>query len=248
VADHHLELDFDSNEVTLGQLVSASSVFAQLIREVAKQYAGTDREPVRWLVEVRPGSVKLPVRGVPTLERLSEDEVEEIATAVLDGLVTLDDRPERPKFFSDRALVEAKTLANMTTEQLPITVRNGNKAAPATKRLMTHVDEVLGPPRDSIGTVEGKLQALNTHERPRRFTIYDLLTDRRVDCFFSSRIELDEVLAAVERRVAVTGIIKTRPSGERLSIEAHELRVFPAEEELPTPDEVLGIIPRSESA
>jgi hypothetical protein len=248
VADHHLELDLDSDEVTLAQLVSVSSVFAQLIREVAKEYAGTEKEPVRWLVDVKPGSVRLPVRGEPAVDDLTDDEVQEIADAVLDGLATLDDRPERPPFFTDRALVEAKTLANMATDFLPIAVRNGMRSAPATKRLMTHVDEVLGPPRDSIGTVEGKLEALNVHERPHRFAIFDLITDRRVDCYFGSRIPLDEVLKGVGRRVAVTGILKTRPSGERVAIEAHELRLFPAEEELPKPDDVLGILPRSESA
>jgi hypothetical protein len=106
----------------------------------------------------------------------------------------------------------------------------------------------MGPPQDSIGTVEGKLQALNIHEKPPRFAIYDLLTDRRVECYFTTRIKLEDVLAGVGRRVAVTGLIKTRPTGERVSIEARELRLFPAEDELPTPDDVRGILPRSESA
>jgi hypothetical protein len=84
--------------VTLAQLVSTSSVFAQLIREVAKEYAGTGREPVRWLVDVKPGSVRLPVRCEAVAEDMTDEQVQEIADAVLDGLTTLDDRPERPRF------------------------------------------------------------------------------------------------------------------------------------------------------
>lgn len=243
-----LELDLHAQKVTLGQLVSASSVFAQLLREVAKEYAGGEREPVKWIVQVEPGSVRLPVTPEPTADAFSDKDAEGLVEALLSGIATLDDRPERPPFFNDAALVQAKALANLTTDELPIFVRNGNIAIPATKRLMTHVDEVMGPPRDSIGTIEGKLEALNFHERPPRFAIYDLLTDRRVECFFGTSLSEDDILNAVKRRVAVTGIIKTRPSGERMSIDARELRVFPPEEELPTPDEVLGILPRSDSA
>jgi hypothetical protein len=63
-------------------------------------------------------------------------------------------------------------------------VANARASVHASKRLMTHVDEVIGIPHESIGTVEGKLEALNVHERPPRFAIYDLLTHRRIECYF----------------------------------------------------------------
>src|SRR5438445_133094 len=138
MAVNELELRLDAREVALSQLVSAASVFAALLREVAKEYAGMDRDPISWIVDL--------------------------------------------------------------------------------------------------------------HSKPRRFAIFDVLTDKRVECFFTSHVTLDDVLRGVGRRVAVTGIIKTRPDGERVSVEARELRVFPAEEELPSPDDVRGILPRSESA
>ncbi|OLE15172.1 MAG: hypothetical protein AUI36_38280 [Cyanobacteria bacterium 13_1_40CM_2_61_4] len=248
MAVNELELRLDAREVALSQLVSAASVFAALLREVAKEYAGMDRDPISWIVDVKPGSVALPVKARPRDESLSEKDVPKIVNAVVTGLRTLDDAPKRPPFFNNKALVEAKALANLVTDEFHIAVNNGQLSAEATKRLMTHVDEVMGNPRDSIGTVEGRLEALDLHSKPRRFAIFDVLTDKRVECFFTSHVTLDDVLRGVGRRVAVTGIIKTRPDGERVSVEARELRVFPAEEELPSPDDVRGILPRSESA
>jgi hypothetical protein len=245
---NELQLKLDAPEVSLAQLVSASSIFAALLREVSREYAGSERA-VKWTVEVRSGSVTLPITGRSMSEKLSDQAVPEIVAAVVGGIKTLNERPARPQYFNDQALREAKALANLVNEELPrIAVLNGAVESDATRRLMTHVDQVIGEGRESIGTIEGKLQALNIHEKPPRFAIFDLLTDQRVECYFGEAVELDEVLRGVGRRVGVSGIIKTRATGERFSIEVRSLRVFPAESALPSPDEVRGILRASESA
>ena len=245
---NELQLKLDAHEVSLAQLVSASSIFAALLRQVAREYAGSERA-VKWTVEVRAGSVTLPIRGRSMSDRLSDEAVPEIVAAVVGGMKTLNERPVRPPYFNDQALREAKALANLVNDDLPrISVLNGVAATDATRQLMTHVDQVMGEGRESIGTIEGKLQALNIHEKPPRFAIFDLLTDQRVECYFGTNLDLEEVLRGVGRRVAVSGIIKTRGTGERFSIDVRNLRVFPAESELPTPDEVRGILRIPESA
>jgi len=106
---------------------------------------------------------------------------------------------------------------------------------------MEDVDEIIGPRLERFGTVEGRLEGLLAHRR-RVFYIWESLTNRRVECVFGDRIPLDEVLAAFGRRVSARGLIRTRRTGEKLSVEARELYVFPPEEELPTVDEVVGIL------
>jgi hypothetical protein len=245
---NELQLKLDAHEVSLAQLVSASSIFAALLREVSREYAGSERA-VKWTVDVRSGSVTLPIKGRSTSDRLSDEAVPEIVTAVVGGLQTLNEQPVRPRFFNDQALREAKALANLVNEDLPrIAVMNGEMGTDATRQLMTHVDQVIGEGRESIGAIEGKLQALNIHEKPPRFAIFDLLTDERVECYFGTDVDLEEVLRGVGRRVAVSGIIKTRATGERFSIDVRSLRVFPPESELPTPDDVRGILRMPESA
>jgi hypothetical protein len=245
---NELELRLDAREVSLSQLVSAGSIFAQLLREVAREYSGSTRS-VKWIVEVAPGSVRLPVKGQTTSEKLAQSAVPEIVAAVVGGIKTLNERPVRPPYFNDQALIEAKALANLVSDDLPrIAVNNGTVGSDATRQLMDHVDQVMGEGRESIGAIEGKLQALNIHEKPPRFAIYDLLTDQRIECFFGPTTDLEEVLRGIGRRVAVSGIIKTRGSGQRYSIEVRSLRVFPAESELPSPDDVRGILRLPESA
>jgi hypothetical protein len=245
---NELQLKLDASEVSLAQLVSASSIFAALLREVAREYTGSERA-VKWTVEVHGGSVTLPIRGRPATDKIAAQAVPEIVAAVVGGIKLLNERPARPDYFNDQALREAKALANLVNEDLPrIAVQNGTVGSDATRKLMTHVDQVMGEGRESIGAIEGKLQALNIHEKPPRFAIFDLLTDQRIECYFGANVDLEEVLRGVGRRVAVAGIIKTRGTGERFSIDVRSLRVFPAESELPTPEEVKGILRMPESA
>lgn len=239
---NELQLKLDAHEVSLAQLVSASSIFAALLREVSREYAGSERA-VKWTVEVEGGSVTLPIKGRSTSDKLPDEAIPEIVAAVVGGIKTLNERPSRPEYFNDQALREAKALANLVNEDMPrIAVMNGAAESDATRQLMTHVDQVMGEGRESIGAIEGKLEALNIHEKPPRFAIFDLLTDQRIECYFGTNVDLEEVLRGVGRRVAVSGMIKTRGTGERFSIDVRSLRVFPAESELPTPEDVRGIL------
>ena len=110
-----------------------------------------------------------------------------------------------------------------------------------TKRLAANVEEIIGGPIESFGSVEGKLEGLLLHDR-RTFYVWEALTGRRVECNFLNRIPLDEVLAAVGKRVAARGIVRRRRTGELVRVEAEELRVFRPQHELPGLDDVVGIM------
>jgi hypothetical protein len=107
---------------------------------------------------------------------------------------------------------------------------------------MTNVDEVLGAPLESYGTVEGTLEAFNLHGQKPTFAVYEPLTGHRVDCHFTASVTVDDLRPAIGNRVGVRGPIKTRPSGVRMSVEAETLYVLPDEPDLPGPDEVVGIL------
>jgi hypothetical protein len=241
-ADLELEVG-TGTAVELRHLVSASGTFAGLINEVAESYTGVQR-PVRWLVEVEAGSVRLPLHAEPTSDRLRGSAAHEIAAVIVDGLAGLEAKPERPPYFTDRALEQAKALSNLLRDDLPLAVRNGSGRIRLTKQLYVNAEKALGIPRESFGTVEGRLEAVSIHEG-REFGIWQL-DGKRVRCFFGRYVPLEEVLAAVGKRVAARGVIKTRPSGERVSVDVRELRALG---EAPvSADEVRGIFRDHEAA
>jgi hypothetical protein len=237
-----LTLSFDAEEVPLRSLLAGGRAFNRLLREVSRAYLGTEQDPAQWLVHVEAGSVLLPVRPEPAGDAVSASKLGEVASVVAEGLAAIANEAERPPFFTDRALEQARELAKIADDDVPIAVGNGTVRTAVTARLIANVDEVLGPDEETIGTIEGALEELNVHGGSKRFGVYDALTGVRVNCHLTANVTLDDLRPAIGMRVAVRGPIRSRPDGHPTRIDAEEIQVFPAEEDLPSPDDVRGIL------
>ena len=232
-------------DVDLRSLAKVSDKFAGLIDEVAREYTGIQRS-VRWVVEVEHGSVRLPLRAEAAVDDVQPSAIPEIGSVIAQGLSELEAKPVRPDHFTDKALGLAKELANLAKADLPLAVRNGIGGVNLTKQLSINAEKVLGAPRVSFGTIEGRLEALNVHGTSKDFSVWPA-EGNAIKCIFGTRLDLErDVLPAVMKRVAARGRIKTRPNGERLSVDVHELRIIgtaPA-----SADEVLGLLEGHEVA
>lgn len=78
--------------------------------------------------------------------------------------------------------------------------------------------------------------------------VVDPLNDRAVRCWVNDDL-FDEAYKAFRKRdarVSVTGLIHYRKDGQPNSIEVDELSVFPERSDLPSADEVHGILSKAE--
>lgn len=238
-----IALSFDVDEVPFRLLLKAGQAFSNLLREVARAYIGTARDPAQWLVHVEAGSVVLPLRGEASGDLASNSQVYEVGVFVAQGLALIEGDAVRPDHFTDRALEQARELAKLASGgDLSIEVRGGGVRSSLTSRLIVNVDTILGHEESSTGTIEGALEAFNVHGKNKRFNVYDSLTGRSVECKFTDDVTVDDLRPAIGRRVAVRGLVRARPDGRPVSVDARELEVFPPEHELPTPDEVFGLL------
>ena len=110
----------------------------------------------------------------------------------------------------------------------------------AEERLRSPQD-VLSPEVRTIGTIEGELEGLIIHGA-KRFFLYDRLTGRRVICYFGNTVSWERLRDLFGKRVAVTGEIRSRRSGDRASVDVSSYYVFPPEDDLPSALEVRGLI------
>lgn len=229
-----IRLELDAEFVPLATLVTAAGTLQTLVNEVSREVRG---ESVQWTVALEKGSVVM-----PTKPQLPEAERRALVGAVAEGLSMVEDRAERPPYFNDRALVQARALGNLSTDEIPVRIRDGTNVVRLTKQTVAHVDQVTGSAQPRVGTVEGQLEAVDIHGRPQ-FVVWERLTGTRVECVADvEAISLDELREALGRRVAVRGRIRASKSGKKRRVDASELRVFPAEEDLPSADEVRGIL------
>ena len=237
-----LELE---GQVTLDRLGEAVDAWSDFLHEVGRDVAGVStRDAVRYVItEAKGGSLTLGVRPQPAKKHVPIAAMPRIAETVTAGIRSLERRAERPKHFSDTALIKLRELARLTDPETP-TVKVGNGAGasiPLSSRLVAHLEELLAPEVTTIGTVEGRLEGLIIHGKPR-FLIFDPLTGRQITCYFGDRMGWDEAFKAFGKRVAVTGFIHSRRSGEKVRVQASRLYIFPPDDELPHAADVLGIL------
>jgi hypothetical protein len=237
----HLHLD---GQVTLRRLGEALDAWTDLLREVATNVAGaTGRDAVRFVVtEAKAGSFDLAARPQPGKQDVPPAIMPRIAKALTTGLRTLERSATRPKHFNDTALLKLRDLGKLTGPETPIIkLGNGAEPIPLSTRLIANIEAVLAPEVMSIGTVEGKLEGLIIHGK-NRFLVFDPLTGHHVTCYFAERVRYADVLQAFGKRVAVSGWIRSRRSGEKVDIQVSHLHVMPPDQELPSALEVLGIL------
>ena len=241
-ADINLSLE---GQVTLQRLGDAVEAWTDFLREVGKSVTGSpSKDAVRYVItKAKGGSLTLGVRPQPAREAVPASVMPRISRTVTSGIRKLNRQAKKPKHFTDKALVKLRDLARLASPETPsLRVSNGRgQPVSLSPRMLAHIESVLAPEVRSIGTIEGELEGLIIHGT-KRFLIYDRLTGRQVTCYFGEAVRWEDLRDALGRRVAVTGGIRSRRSGERVSIAVSSYYVFPREDELPTADEVRGLL------
>lgn len=243
--EDRLTLILDWPEISPKRLSTISGLWAELLREVSRQVAGRTRGPgVRWLLAaVKFGSpLELTVGPTPLRPDIDPAVIRQISKSVMSGLSDLVVRPERPTHFSDAVLSRIRKLAKEAdvSKDRQIYIANGDAHRIAVgPEMVSAVDDLFGPTVESYGSIEGRIEGIFVHAAHQIY-VYDSLTNRQVRCDFGDRVPLDEVLQAFAKRVAVTGMIKSRArTAAKLSVKVSALRVFRGDAELPRTQEIL---------
>lgn len=243
-ADIHLGVE---GQVTLAGLTRLVESWTDFLDEIGKSVTGhPSARAVRYVVtEASGGSFTLRVRPQPASEDVPAHVIPRIAPTVISGIRELQRQAKRPRHFSDDALDKLRDLARLTGPETPTLTVNGggrdDRPVALSSEVLAHVEAVLTPAFRTIGTIEGELEGLIIHGR-KRFLLYDRMAGRQVVCYFGDAVSWEEIRDLFGKRMAVTGEIRSRRSGERASINVSSYYVFPREEDLPSAEEVRGLI------
>ena len=238
-----LTLDIEGSKWSFDKCIKAQKQLATLLHEVDRTVAEQKRPAVDWVIsQVQGGSIHLTLEAIPN-DKVQPRQIAEVIKVVEAGMTNIVKMPERPRYFSDKALDSAKNLAKLVDKdafriQLGI---NSNRIA-LNQHIVANVDEIIGGKYKSFGTVEGILKAIDLSRNPL-FRVYDLLTNKSVRCYFDNQsTSMDMIKKSLEQRVAISGLITSREDGEKISINVEEIEIFPQEDELPTITEMIGIL------
>ena len=236
-----LTLKLDGQHITAERFVKAVASFVALINDVSEAVTN-ERGAFRWIVSVESGSAIVHFRPEP--HRADASFVPLSVKAINDGLDMLDKRAERPRFWSDNALRRAKEIADVLDAERGaldrVSVSVDHRGRDLTRKVVAHVDALIGSEYKSLGTIEGRLRTV-TEAGGMHFVVQDPLTHNNVRCYFEED-DLDDYIRAFGRRVAVYGEIRYRKDGVPVSISVREFRVLREASELPKAKDVKGIL------
>lgn len=223
-----------------------SLVFSSML-QVVKEYDNTvidDPKGVEWYVtEMAIGSAAW---AIAPQTRVSVPEKNlAIVSGFIQSLSSLEQQSSiRPRGLGDEALAKIRNCARKTTNLdyiLEVGTPQKRDAVSVGAAVETRVSYWLDAPRTTIGSIEGHLEMLQVHDKERpQFAVWDR-SGQRITCYFNGDI-LNEVITAVCKRVRVKGHIRRRRSGIPQSVAVKSIRVLPEPNNLPTIEEMTGIV------
>jgi len=166
-----------------------------------------------------------------------------IVKTYLQGVQAIERSAIQPEHFNDEVIDAARDMfkvANKDGTVLKFSSNNKNEVV-ITQQAFQHVEEIVEHARIYLdyGTIEGKLESLSVHDR-LNFTIWEALTDKRVDCFVDEDL-FGKAYAMLRNRVAVrvavSGRVKYRNHVPK-SIQVESIRQFPDDKDLPEPKDI----------
>lgn len=238
-------LEMEGKHISSGKFLQAVRSFFGFLNDVADDVAGKEKS-LKWVVSVDPGSLRIACKPEPGTA--DESVIKPALVAVADGLIMIEEHDKRPAHFGDGALNHIRHLGRLIgdtdgdIEQIRVFVEE--KPRQVSSSTVANVDKILGPLTRADGSVEGRLSVISDRKDLQIF-VDDDITDRSIRCKVD-REKLGDLLANFGRRVIVSGLVRYRRDGEPTSIDVESFRILGHTEELPSFDDVKGILREDE--
>lgn len=236
-------VSIEGDRIPWDAFASVSRDLHSILRSLNKEMAG--KKTIDWVItEMSASSAEVQVTPVTT-DPDAKDVSGDVIETCLKGLSSIDGHAERPDFFTNPMLNKAKNVSNRIDGRVEgITLEgsaNGTvESARVTQRVAANVDELVRGKYTAIGSVEGTLEVLSIH-RGIHAIIYDQLTGQKVQCICDLDL-LEELAAAhIGDRLLVEGEVRYNKYGEPTSVEVEDYRVLRSREELPQPEDMVGL-------
>jgi hypothetical protein len=257
ISGHGPETDAPSMEDLIDQMRD----YLDILRGVEEAAAGVAESAIVWrVVEAsRNSPVTFGLAAYPKQYATNIDQrVAIVLRETAQGLATIKNRAERPKYFTNHVMRKARKIAERVTNGIGMTSADFGPGFPtieltatAARAAMHNVDLVLsGPskPYQEIGSIEGYFQGVELDGFNRRIAhVRDRITGEHVKCVIPrgpSQLALDIATRPIGEvwnkvRVQVFGRIFYDGPGRIDRVEADGIHFFRPRSELPQIDDVV---------
>jgi hypothetical protein len=222
------------------RFMAAARAFFGAVDEIGRAVA-PDGETPEWMVRTREGSYLLGVDPAPGVKIAV---VKAVYARMKHGVEQLAAGQIDTARLPDAAIKHLKTLSELgeRSKRNPIPVRLWieKKPNPIGHDIAKTILESWGEDYRDFGTIEGKLEAIQDRNA-LQIRVFDSLLRQTVLCHVTED-KLPEAFANFRKRVEVSGIVLYRRNGMPVSIDVEHIEALPDDADLPSLDDVRGIL------
>jgi hypothetical protein len=226
------------------RFIVAARAFFGAVDEVSRAVAPEGDAP-EWIVRTREGSHLLGVDPGPGAQIAVLNAVYSRMKHGIEHLAAGEIDSAR---LPDAAIKHLKTLSELTEgrRRSPVTVRLWIEKKPNVigHEIAKTILESWGEDYRDFGTIEGRLEAIQDRNT-LQIRVFDALLRQSVICHVTED-KLPQAFDNFRKRVEVSGLIHYRRNGTPVSIDVENIDRLPEDSELPSLDDVRGILKPSE--
>jgi hypothetical protein len=234
----------DNEQVRFEEFVGQLEDFKEALKHTDRIISKKDNPTVFYkIIELRyhsPATITLAAYPYD----IEEDYSDAVVKTISSGIKAINEQSEIPPYFDYDILEAYKGIGKRIGKGISsIIVSVNGDSCTITEEFSEHIQLIQGKDETTTGSISGKIEAINFHSPPYRFTIYPIVGPQRVRCIFKSKLK-KEALAAIDEYVTVYGTIKYRQKAVYpYEIDVDNIVKSPLHDKLPKLSELKGIAP-----
>lgn len=236
--------DLDRKDVSAPDFAEGFLAQMRLVEQVLAEMGKAAGE-VRWVIEdLRAGSAYVAATAHLLGEHIGMADIEAAIRLAGEGTKQLAVSTERPAHFSDAALKTSRKFISILNEfdKGKAQAKFGQITVKPSPKVAEHVATIMRGDLRSIASVDGFLVVVGVGQHGGyEIAINDRLRNRRIRCHIPDEL-LSRAMSAFEKRVVVRGLMWSRADGSAIRIDVRDFDVVPTDDQLPTRQQVRGIL------
>ena len=149
-----------------------------------------------------------------------------IIETALQGVESLKKSSERPRGFNDKALEIGRDFARLIQNGVKsLEIISEDSTVQYTVSILSNVDIILTPGKQVYGSIEGRIERMNSHGE-FNFYLYEPILIRRIRCELMDSKDMalkKKIISLYEKAVAISGLLDTNINGEVTSAKVRDI-------------------------
>jgi hypothetical protein len=206
--------------------IQACNNFCDLLVEVDTSLSEDFRPTIDWKLKTLSYSSPAQLLAESIVKKDRPDNRVHVIDTVISGTNSLKTCSKRPIGFSDNALGTARDLAKIGMNGIAqIDIITDETGFSYTSEIIGNVDLILRPGKEIYGSVEGRLERMNSHG-DFNFHIFEPILIRRIRCELNNPKDMalkTQIISLYEQNVFVSGLLTTNVNGEIISVKVERI-------------------------